>query len=153
MRYLHSMVRFSDLDLSLAFILHGPRPSRGCQTRRAGGTLHARLPQRAWRHRSRQGRGSSVSPAQAFTPAIELTFNWDGQPYPAGRNFVHLAFPVDDIYATCRRLLSAGVAILRPPREGKMAFRALAGQYLDRTAQARCRADSSRALADDAKRG
>ena len=54
---------------------------------------------------------------------IELTYNWDqAEPYSGGRNFGHLAFAVDDIYATCDRLMAAGVTILRPPRDGRMAF-------------------------------
>lgn len=56
-------------------------------------------------------------------PEIELTFNWDQkEPYTVGRNFGHLAYDVDDIYQTCERLSKAGVSILRPPRDGKMAF-------------------------------
>jgi lactoylglutathione lyase len=53
---------------------------------------------------------------------VELTVNWDEQAYPGGRNFGHLAYEVDDIYATCRRLMDAGVTINRPPRDGRMAF-------------------------------
>ena len=55
-------------------------------------------------------------------PLLELTFNWDGERYGEGRNFGHLAFEVDDIYATCDRLMKAGVTINRPPRDGRMAF-------------------------------
>jgi lactoylglutathione lyase len=54
--------------------------------------------------------------------AIELTYNWDPEPYTGGRNFGHVAYEVDDIYALCRRLIDAGVTINRPPRDGKMAF-------------------------------
>lgn len=54
--------------------------------------------------------------------AVELTYNWDPEPYASGQNFGHLAYEVDDIYATCQRLLDAGVTINRPPREGRMAF-------------------------------
>ena len=53
---------------------------------------------------------------------VELTHNWDPEPYPGGRNFGHLAYAVDDIYATCRRLMEHGVTINRPPRDGRMAF-------------------------------
>ena len=53
---------------------------------------------------------------------VELTYNWDPQEYPGGRNFGHLAYQVDDIYATCQRLADHGVTILRPPRDGHMAF-------------------------------
>ena len=55
-------------------------------------------------------------------PMLELTYNWDQQPYPEGRNFGHLAYCVDDIYETCKRLMDAGVMINRPPRDGYMAF-------------------------------
>ena len=55
-------------------------------------------------------------------PTIELTFNWDPEDYGAGRNFGHLAYAVDDIYATCQRLMDGGVTINRPPRDGRMAF-------------------------------
>jgi lactoylglutathione lyase len=53
---------------------------------------------------------------------VELTYNWDPEPYPSGRNFGHLAYAVDDIYAACRRLMEYGVTINRPPRDGHMAF-------------------------------
>jgi lactoylglutathione lyase len=53
---------------------------------------------------------------------VELTYNWDSQPYPGGRNFGHLAYEVDDVYATCQRLMDHGVTINRPPRDGRMAF-------------------------------
>ena len=55
-------------------------------------------------------------------PEVELTFNWDPEPYAGGRNFGHLAYKVDDIYAACRRLRDGGVVINRPPRDGRMAF-------------------------------
>jgi lactoylglutathione lyase len=60
--------------------------------------------------------------AQRRAPMLELTYNWDDEEYRGGRNFGHLAFEVDDIYATCARLQSAGVTINRPPRDGRMAF-------------------------------
>jgi lactoylglutathione lyase len=63
-----------------------------------------------------------VAPEDQEECAIELTYNWDPQEYTAGRNFGHVAFEVDDIYATCQRLMDAGVTINRPPRDGKMAF-------------------------------
>jgi len=55
-------------------------------------------------------------------PTVELTYNWDDEEYSGGRNFGHLAYAVDDIYATCRRLMEGGVTINRPPRDGRMAF-------------------------------
>ena len=63
-----------------------------------------------------------VAPPGQEDCAIELTYNWDPEPYGGGRNFGHVAYEVDDIYATCERLRSAGVTINRPPRDGKMAF-------------------------------
>lgn len=64
----------------------------------------------------------SESARSTRSPMIELTYNWDGEDYPEGRNFGHVAFAVEDIYATCQRLLDNGIAINRPPRDGKMAF-------------------------------
>jgi lactoylglutathione lyase len=57
-----------------------------------------------------------------MSPAIELTYNWDPETYTGGRNFGHLAYAVEDIYATCQRLMDKGVTINRPPRDGRMAF-------------------------------
>lgn len=107
MRYLHTMIRVFDLDATLAFFaLLGLREVR--------------------RRKSEQGRFTLVflSTGHAADPAeIELTHNWDQtEPYTVGRNFGHLAFEVDDIYETCQKLSAAGVRILRPPRDGHMAF-------------------------------
>jgi lactoylglutathione lyase len=83
------------------------------------------------RHDNEAGRFSLVflaapadadSAAQRRSPLLELTWNWDESTYDSGRNFGHLAFEVDDIYATCQRLAEAGVTINRPPRDGRMAF-------------------------------
>jgi lactoylglutathione lyase len=63
-----------------------------------------------------------VAPAGQEESQLELTYNWDPEPYGEGRNFGHVAFEVDDIYATCKKLMSAGVTINRPPRDGRMAF-------------------------------
>ncbi|HSQ62721.1 MAG TPA: VOC family protein [Polyangiaceae bacterium] len=106
MRYLHTMLRVRDLDAALDFFVHklGLREVR--------------------RRDSDKGRFTLVFLATGLEGAeIELTYNWDQkEPYPTGRFFGHLAFEVDDIYAKCAALRDAGVAILRPPREGKMAF-------------------------------
>ena len=113
MRYLHTMVRISDIDRSLAFY----RDLLGLKEVR--------------RHESPQGRYTLISLAApedeaAFhahrPPAIELTYNWDPETYTGGRNFGHLAYEVDDIYATCQKLMDGGVTINRPPRDGRMAF-------------------------------
>ena len=66
--------------------------------------------------------GVRQAPGQEGVAEVELTHNWDPEPYSGGRNFGHLAFRVDDIYATCQRLVDAGVTINRPPRDGYMAF-------------------------------
>ena len=108
MRFLHSMIRVLDLDASLHFYceLLGLE-----QVRRSD---------------YEQGRFSLVFLSTGHdddSAQIELTWNWDQtEPYGGGRNFGHLAFAVDDIYALCARLQAAGVAIVRPPRDGRMAF-------------------------------
>lgn len=106
MRYLHAMVRVLDLDAALTFFVD----QLGLvETRRKD------VP---------GGRFTLVFLAtEPGAPEIELTHNWDQEePYGGGRNFGHLAFSVEDIYALCDRLQSAGVTILRPPRDGRMAF-------------------------------
>jgi len=107
MRYLHTMVRVKDLDASMAFY-------------RLLGLEEVR------RHESEQGRFSLIfmaPPGQPECP-VELTYNWDGDDgLPSdSRHFGHLAYEVDDIYATCQHLMDNGVVINRPPRDGRMAF-------------------------------
>lgn len=113
MRYLHTMVRVKDIDESLAFY---------CGKL---GMVETR------RHESEQGRFTLIylaasadkDPAQnAKAPELELTYNWDPEDYQGGRNFGHLAYEVDDIYALCEKLRKEGVTINRPPRDGRMAF-------------------------------
>ncbi len=113
MRYLHTMIRVSDLDRSLDFF---------CKILEM---------QEIRRKDSETGRFTLVylaaekdaAQAQATAaPLLELTYNWDQETYTGGRNFGHLAFEVDDIYATCTRVQAAGVTINRPPRDGHMAF-------------------------------
>lgn len=108
MRYLHTMLRVRDLSAALDFFV-------------------AKLGLRELRREDNEaGRFSLVflgTGADGDAAEIELTHNWDEtEPYPTGRFFGHLAYQVDDIYATCARLRDAGVAILRPPRDGHMAF-------------------------------
>jgi lactoylglutathione lyase len=108
MRYLHTMLRVRDLDAALDFYVTklGLRELRRKDNQAGRFTLVF------------LGSGASEDPAE-----VELTHNWDqAEPYPTGRFFGHLAYEVDDIYATCSRLQGAGVAILRPPRDGHMAF-------------------------------
>jgi len=106
MRYLHTMVRVSDLEASLDFYCD----KLGLKEQR--------------RKDVEKGRFTLVFLAAPENPdaQIELTYNWDPEEYGGGRNFGHLAFEVDDIYAHCRRLAESGVTINRPPRDGHMAF-------------------------------
>ncbi len=113
MRYLHTMVRVSNLDETLDFF---------CDKL---GMVEVR------RTESEKGRYTNIflaAPEDEGTakatkaPLLELTYNWDPEDYGGGRNFGHLAFQVDDIYATCQNLMDAGITINRPPRDGYMAF-------------------------------
>ncbi|MBU0538897.1 MAG: VOC family protein, partial [Gammaproteobacteria bacterium] len=109
MKYLHTMIRVKDLDASMHFFcdLLGLKEVK--------------------RYDSEKGRFSLVYLAatddldtamRTQTPTIELTYNWDTEDYQGGRNFGHLAFAVDDIYASCQTLMDSGVTINRPPRDG-----------------------------------
>ena len=106
MKYLHTMVRITDVDRSLKFY---------CD---ALGLIELR------RHESEQGRYTLIFLAAPGdeTAQVELTYNWDAEELDGGRNFGHLAYQVDNIYATCDRLQEQGVTINRPPRDGYMAF-------------------------------
>ena len=113
MQYLHSMIRITDIDASLRFYCDG----LGLQEVR--------------RYESEAGRFTllflaaprDVEAAKINkAPLVELTYNWDYEEYASGRNFGHLAYRVDDIYALCDHLESQGVTINRPPRDGYMAF-------------------------------
>ena len=113
MRYLHTMIRVADLDASLDFFIHKL------------GMVEVR------RITSEQGRFTLVylaaaedvaRGAETGAPLLELTYNWDPETYTGGRNFGHLAYEVDNIYAACEKLAKAGVVINRPPRDGRMAF-------------------------------
>jgi lactoylglutathione lyase len=106
MKYLHTMVRVSDLEASLNFY---------CQLL---GLKELR------RYDNEAGRFSLIflaAPGQDDAQ-VELTHNWDEKGYTGGRNFGHLAYAVDDIYAACQRFVDGGVTIARPPRDGRMAF-------------------------------
>lgn len=105
MRYLHTMVRISDIEASLAFY----RDLLGLEEVR--------------RRESERGRYTLIFLATpGGEPTLELTFNWDPEAYTGGRNFGHIAYEVEDIYALCQRLQDGGVVINRPPRDGRMAF-------------------------------
>ena len=106
MKYLHTMVRVSNLEESLDFYCN----KLGLKELR--------------RIKSDPGRYTNVFLAAPGdeTAMVELTYNWDPEVYTGGRNFGHLAYAVDDIYATCKHLQDNGVLISRPPRDGRMAF-------------------------------
>jgi lactoylglutathione lyase len=113
MRYLHTMVRIGDIAQSLDFYCGklGMEEVRRVENQAGRYTLiFLAAPED-------KGRAASER-----APLLELTYNWDAEGYGEGRNFGHLAFEVDDIYATCERLKQAGVTINRPPRDGRMAF-------------------------------
>jgi lactoylglutathione lyase len=105
-KFLHTMIRVTDPDATIAFFkLIGLEEVR--------------------RFSSEQGRFTLIflaAPGQEGVAEVELTHNWDPEAYSGGRNFGHLAYRVDDIYATCQALLDAGHTIHRPPRDGHMAF-------------------------------
>jgi lactoylglutathione lyase len=113
MQYLHTMVRIRDIDASLDFYCNklGLEEVRRYESKQGRFTLvFLAAPDDEGRARSEQA------------PLLELTYNWDPEEYTGGRNFGHLAFRVDDIYASCQRLMEGGVTINRPPRDGHMAF-------------------------------
>lgn len=113
MRYLHTMVRVSDLDAALDFYCAklGLQEVRRIENERGRFTLvFLAAPDDAERA------------ARDQAPMVELTYNWDREDYGGGRNFGHLAYRVKDIYTLCRKLMEAGVTINRPPRDGHMAF-------------------------------
>ena len=114
MEYLHTMVRISDVEASLDFWCKklGLKEIRRSESEQGRYTLiFLAAPGDEARARS-----------DANSPMLELTYNWDPETYTGGRNFGHLAYRVDDIYATCQRLMDGGVTINRPPRDGRMAF-------------------------------
>jgi lactoylglutathione lyase len=106
MKYLHTMVRVTDIGASLRFYCAALGLTELSRTEHP------------------QGRFTLVFLAAPGDESaqVELTYNWDPQEYSGGRNFGHLAYEVDDIYMSCRRLSEHGVTILRPPRDGRMAF-------------------------------
>ncbi len=106
MKYLHTMVRVSSIEASLAFYCDqlGLRELRRFDDERGRYTL------------------VFLAAPGDESACVELTYNWDPEAYTEGRNFGHIAYQVDDIYAVCERLMEAGVTINRPPRDGRMAF-------------------------------
>ncbi|MEE9319797.1 MAG: VOC family protein [Granulosicoccus sp.] len=113
MRFLHSMVRVTDLEVSLDFYCNklGMVETRRKEIESGRFTLvFLAAP------------GDVAQAHNTMAPELELTYNWDSEQYDSGRNFGHLAFKVIDINGMCKKLLDAGVTILRPPRDGHMAF-------------------------------
>ena len=113
MRYLHTMVRASDLDASLDFYCTKLGLVEVNRYESEGGRftlVYLAAP------------GDVARAKEESSPLLEITWNWDPEEYSGGRNFGHLAYRVENIYATCQRLLDAGVTINRPPRDGHMAF-------------------------------
>ena len=106
MKYLHTMVRVTNMDESLRFYrdLFGLKEVRRIENEKGRYTL------------------IFLAPPGQEDASVELTYNWDPEVYTGGRNFGHLAYEVDDIYAFCDKLMKAGVTINRPPRDGNMAF-------------------------------
>jgi lactoylglutathione lyase len=110
MEYLHTMVRVGDLDAALDFWCNKLEVRRLDNEKGRYTLVFLAAPNDA--ERSKETR----------SPQLELTYNWDEHSYGGGRNFGHLAYRVDDIYAVCQRLMDKGVTINRPPRDGNMAF-------------------------------
>lgn len=113
MRYLHTMVRVADIEASLDFYCNklGMKEMRRYESEAGRFTLIYLA--------ASHDEGAAASEK---APLLELTYNWDPENYTGGRNFGHLAYEVDDIYATCQHLMDKGVTINRPPRDGYMAF-------------------------------
>lgn len=113
MQYLHTMVRVADLDKSLDFYCNKlglVEVRRNDYEKGRFSLVFLAAPEDVGRAESDQA------------PLVELTHNWDPEPYDGGRNFGHLAYRVDNIYESCQRLMDGGVTINRPPRDGRMAF-------------------------------
>lgn len=112
MQYLHTMIRVTDPDATIAFFdLLGLKEVRRLENEKGRFTLIFLAADQ-----------DMNAPGERAKAEVELTYNWDPEDYTGGRNFGHLAYRVDDIYDTCQRLMDGGVTINRPPRDGNMAF-------------------------------
>ena len=113
MKYLHTMVRISNIEESLQFYSHilGMKEIRRYDNDKGRFTLIFLA-----------ASDDADSAKENLPPLLELTYNWDSENYTSGRNFGHLAFAVDNIYDFCHRLIAKGVEINRPPKDGRMAF-------------------------------
>ena len=119
MRYLHTMVRVTDLDQSLDFYCNKlglVQVSKNDFPQGKFTLVFLCAPE------DKAAAEAAIAAGRRDAPMLELTYNWDPETYTGGRNFGHLAYEVDDIYATCEKLMKAGVTINRPPRDGNMAF-------------------------------
>jgi lactoylglutathione lyase len=111
-KYLHTMIRVADPDKTIAFFeLLGLKEVRRLESEKGRFTLIFLAAD-----------ADMNAPGERAEAEVELTYNWDPEEYSGGRNFGHLAYRVEDIYATCQRLMDGGVTINRPPRDGHMAF-------------------------------
>ena len=118
MKYLHTMIRVTDLQNSLDFYCK----KLGMEEVHRSEHEQGRFTLVFLAGADDLGSTQNVNDSTKRAPTLELTYNWDSQDYEGGRNFGHLAFGVDDIYKTCQNLRANGVIINRPPREGRMAF-------------------------------
>jgi len=112
-KYLHTMVRVTDLDASLEFYCDKLGLVEASRSENSAGRFTLVF---------LCAPGDEAQARAAKAPMVELTYNWDPEAYEGGRNFGHLAYAVDDIYGLCQRLMDKGVTINRPPRDGHMAF-------------------------------
>jgi len=112
MKYLHTMIRVTNLDETLDFFCNklGMREVRRMDSEAGRFTL-------VFLAANEDDKGDGTN-----APVVELTYNWDPEEYTGGRNFGHLAYSVENIYETCQKLMDTGVTINRPPRDGRMAF-------------------------------
>jgi lactoylglutathione lyase len=112
MKYLHTMIRVSDPDATIAFLeLVGLKEVRRLESEKGRFTLIFLAADE-----------DMAAPGERARAEVELTYNWDPEEYSGGRNFGHLAYRVENIYETCQRLMANGITINRPPRDGHMAF-------------------------------
>ena len=112
MQYLHTMIRVADPDATIRFFeVLGLKEVRRMESEKGRFTLIFLAADE-----------DMNAPGERAKAEVELTYNWDPEDYDGGRNFGHLAYRVDDIYATCQRVLDAGYTVHRPPRDGHMAF-------------------------------
>ena len=113
MQYLHSMIRVQNLDSALDFFCKNLGMHEVRRYDNEGGRFTLVF---------LAASDDMATATEDYRPCLELTYNWDTEPYSNGRNFGHLAYAVDNIYETCQRLMDQGVTINRPPRDGYMAF-------------------------------